>query len=133
MLPEWISSKTGGIPDGPVNVPCDAVVSEGKCDARAVCGAVGLDAFELQGDPVIAVARVAIKDALIAVAGQRAAHLFEYVFVAVVLNVAEGDGVAFLQMTEATGRRDILKNLALVVAKHFVRQKSLIRRVTGSE
>ena len=104
-----------------------------KTDACTEGGAVGLNPFQRQREPMISMAGVVIEDALVGVAGKRSTHLLKDVFVAIVFQVSKSDGVAFLQVAEAPGGRYVLKDDAAVVAKHAVRQERLVRAFSGSQ
>ena len=62
---------------------------------------IGFHALELDGEPVIPLARVLKQDVVVLVAVGRAAHLDEEVDVAVAIPVGAGDAVALLEVPGA--------------------------------
>src|SRR5437667_8580975 len=61
------------------------------------------------------------------------AHDFEDVLVAVVVDVAEGNPMALLQMAEPAGRAYVLESLSFVISKHPVRDQRGEARIAGAQ
>src|SRR5262249_4375132 len=99
-------------------------------DPRPNCAAIGLDAFELQSKPMIAESRVLVKDVEGSVSIINAAHALEYVLGPIIVQVAEGDAMALLQMPEAARACDVLENRSAGVPEHTVRRKECQLRVS---
>ena len=62
----------------------------------------------------------------------RTADDFKDILIAVVVEVRKGDGVAFLQMTEAAGSSDILELLSVGIAKSEVGHDGREIRIAGA-
>src|SRR5262245_6077815 len=110
-----------------------AVLGNLQPQARADPRPVRLLADETQLDPAVPVAGIAVEGAPELVGGKGAADHREHVLVPVIVDVAERDRVALLQVPEAPGGRDVLKVATARVAEHLVRHDICDRRGTGAE
>src|SRR5262249_4566880 len=72
-------------------------------------------------------------DFVVVIAGHEAADIDVYVFVTVVVDVAEGYAVAFLQMARASRRCHIGESLPRLIAEGEIRHERRIRWRAGSE
>src|SRR5439155_12355226 len=117
----------------PIDPPFARRCLYGDFDARADGGAVGAYAFQFHFDPVIPVAGIFVKAAAIVVAGVSPTHFLKNVLVTVVVDVAEGNTVAFLQVAESPRRRDILEEEALGVAEHSIGNECTEAGIAGPQ
>src|SRR5437867_12021686 len=67
------------------------------------------------------------------IAGKCPAHVLIDVLIAVVIDVAESDGMSLLQMAEASRSGDILKEFSLSVTKHPVRNHRREIGIAGAD
>ena len=95
------AAETAAGVDFPIHHALHAVFVELDFDLRPDGGAVGFCAFQIQTNPVVGVLpRIEVKRRVVGIAAIRAAHVHVDVLVAVVVEVGEGDGVAFLQVPD---------------------------------
>jgi len=105
---------------------------DNDAQAGAAGVAVGFHALELKLDPAIAVAGVGEKLVAVGVARDGAAHVRVDVLIAVVVDIAEGDGVPLLELAEAAGGGDVLEAAAAVVAEHAIGNEGGVIGVAGA-
>ena len=89
-------------------------------DAGPNGGAVGTHAFQLEGEPAVAVSGILKEDIVGQIPGIGASYDRVNVLVAVVVEIAKGHAVAFLQVPEPTRGGNLLKQLASGIAKHAI-------------
>src|SRR4029453_10169499 len=89
-------------------------------DPRPDSEPVGGLAYQLQLHPVIAVPRVLVERGPEPVTRVHPARHLDHVLVAGLVDVAEGDRVALLEIPEATRGRDVLESFPLVVSEHSI-------------
>src|SRR5262245_44480273 len=109
----------------------------GRChrnfDACADRRVVGFGSLQFQFDPMVLVAGVQKQRTAGAVAGIGAAQLDEDFLVTVVVEVRKADAMAFLQVAEPSGGRDVLKKLAVCIPEHALWHDRREARFTGAE
>ena len=89
--------------------------------ARSESSAIRLHAPQLQGKPVVAVTGVFKEYIGEHVAGIGTTHNGVNILVTIVVQVAEGYAMPFLQVANSSGSRDILEKITPVIAKHPIR------------
>src|SRR5437016_3610494 len=102
FLSQGIGSETSPAVDRFVNASRAAVFLDADFYSGANGRAVGLNALQLELDPMIRMAGVFKQDPLEPIARVGAAHHFIYVLIAIIVEVCEGYCVAFLQVAKAT-------------------------------
>src|SRR5262245_25446726 len=73
---------------------------------------------------MVCVAWVFIQNAESCIPSKGAPHLFKDVLITIVIDVAKGDTVTFLEMAETARGSDILENRAVRVAEHAIGNES---------
>ena len=89
--------------------------------ARSESSAIRLDAPQLQGKPAVAVTGVFKEYIGVHVAGIGTTDNGVNILVAIVVQVAKGDAMPFLQVANSSRSRDILEKITPVIAKHPIR------------
>src|SRR5580698_5733056 len=87
------ASAVDGAIDGAYSA---GLIFDGHFDARSDGGPVGLDAYQLQIDPVIAIARVFEQAESMAVPGRGAADGSNDVLIAIIIDVRKDDTMSFV-------------------------------------
>src|SRR3954447_25240988 len=82
---------------------------------------------------MVAMPWIFVEHIMINIAADRAAHVLVNVLIAIVVDVAEGNTVALLQITKAARCRDVLEAFSAVIAKHPVRNDRGKIRIARAE
>ena len=98
VLTKWIASEARAVSYGSKNVALSLRALHSQLDSRPNGGTVGLQAFQFERYPVVAVSRVPEQDALVLIARVGAADLGEHILIAVVREVSERNAVSFCRM-----------------------------------
>src|SRR5882672_10532906 len=105
------SPKTAAAVYGFINRAWSIGSCHGHFDPRTDRGTVGFDPFQLERNPMVAIAGIQKQSAPGAVASVGAAQDDKHVLIAIIVEIGKSHGVSLLQVPEAAGGRYILEEL----------------------
>ena len=123
VLPKGRRAERPAAANGAVDASASIGVGDFHVNSRADGRAVGLDADQLDVDPVVAVARVLEQPERMGIAGGRPAHVEDDVVVAVVVHIGERDAVALVELAGSGGAGHIHERLAVAIAQQHARSQ----------
>src|SRR5258708_10625992 len=128
MLLQGGGAKRASAADGALDEALTSTfVLDGELNVSANRGAITLGSYQPQTDPVVAVAGILEQTNGVAIARDRASSFGNDLFIAVVIEVGEGNAVPLMKFARARRRGNVDKFLPELVVKENIRQNVAVR------
>src|SRR3984957_13395022 len=134
MLGERGRTKRSAAAHGAVDRPSFLTfILHRHLDAGANRRPIGFDSYEVETDPIVAIARVLEQPERVTVARHGSANFGQQIFIAVIVDIGEGHTMAFMQFTGTRRGRNVGKEFALFVVEQYVRKQGSVARTARTQ